>query len=708
MVQLGPDTTSDASSGSPSATAAGYSSGDTLLRGFSATHLSGAGCPVFGDVPLLPVVGPLPADPAAATVAFGHEDEQVAPGSYRVQLGNGVSVALVAGTRTGLAQFTFPRSPQARLLVKASGSLAGAEWARVRHLSPREVSVAVDSGAFCRSDSGYRVHVLLRFDRPVTARGTWGGRTTDDGRAAAGPGVGGWVSFDTREDPVVRVRLGVSFVDAAGARRNLAAEDRGWVTQRYRSAAERAWSRELGRIDVAGGAPQDRRRLATALYHVLLHPTLLSDADGRYPGFDGRVHQVAPGRRHYTAIPGWDSYRTHLPLLAWLRPDVASDVVRSLQRSAREGGWLPRWPLVASYTGVMNGDSAAPVIAAAHAFGARDFNLPHVLARLVHNAEVTDGAPGQGWFQPRPGLADYLSRGYVPNTAPEPGWSQPHGASTTLEYALDDFAVSRLAGAAGRPGLTERFRARSGSWRTLLDDTRALLLPRDAAGVFPGDGYDPASCCNGFQEGNAVQYSWAVPQDMAGLLSALGTREQVLDRLVAFHSELNAGAGRPFAWMGNQPSLATPWASLWLRRPSHAADVVARVRRELWTGGPGGLPGNDDLGGLSAWYVWTALGLYPLTPGTATVWVTPPVFASALVRPSVGSATRIDLRGDGSHVRGLWLDGVSRSASWWSLAPGRRPSRVVVATTDSAAPAWGTDPRDVPPSYPAGWSTGQR
>lgn len=697
LVQLGPDTTADAAGGSPSATASGYAAGETLLRGFSPTHLSGAGCPAFGDAPLLPVAGPLPDSPGSATVGLGSQD--AGAGWFRTTLDNGVTASLAAADRAGLASFSFPAGRRARLLVKAAGGLAGVRSATVGFPGPREVAVSARSGGFCGSPGGYRVHVLYRFDRAVTGRGTWGASAGRDG-AVSGPDVGGWVSFGTGGGPV-RAQVAVSFVGPAGARRNLDAAAPGWSFARLRDAAGAAWARELGRVTVTGGSDVERGLLDTALYHVLLNPMTLSDADGRYPGFDGAVHRVAPGHRQYTAIPGWDAYRTTVPLLAWLRPDVASDLVGSLQRNADEGGWLPRWPLVASYTGVMNGDSAAPVIGAAHAFGARDFDLGHAVTQLARQGRVDDAAPGQGWFRPRPGLADYLRLGYVPNTTPERGWPQPHGGSTTLEYALDDFAVSRLAAAAGRPDLADDFLRRSGSWRSLLDPSRGLLLPRDADGALPGPGYDPGSCCDGFQEGNAVQYSWLVPQDMAGLLAALGSPAEVARRLDDFHSRLAAGAGRPYAWLGNQVSFATPWADLWLGRPARASDTVARARRELWAPGPDGLAGNEDLGSLSAWYVLASLGVYPLTPGTADVGLTTPAFPDVTIRPRGAPATRIVRTGAGAHIAGVRVDGRKRTSSWLPFGPGERPARIDVATTDAADPSWGTGPGDVPPSYSA-------
>lgn len=700
MVQLGPDTTADAEHGTPSRAASGYSSTEGLVRGFSATHLSGAGCPAFGDVPLLPLTGGLPADPATATVPLVRDTERAGPGWYRTSLGDGTTVSLAAAERAGLAAFSFPADERGLVLVKAGGSLAGVERARVAFTSRREVVVTATSGHFCGSPGTYRVHVVVRFDRAAKRRGTWGG-TSPEALSATGPRTGAWLDFG-RGAGTVKAQVAVSFVDVAGARGNLADARLGWSLARLRASAREAWRRELGRVAVAGGTEQERRTFGTALYHVLLHPTLLSDADGRYPGFDGQVHRAARGHRQYTALSGWDAYRTHLPLLAWLRPDVASDVARSLLRAGREGGAVPRWPLVAAYTGIMNGDSGGPMVAAVHAFGGRDFSLPAAVSALGEQAERTDAPRAQGWFEARPGLADYLRLGFVPHDRPWPGPSSPYGASTTLEYAVDDFAVSRLAAAAGREALATRLRSRSAAWTHLLDPERRVLAPRDSSGAFPGPEWEPERDGEGFQEGNAVQYTWAVPHDLAGLLGRLGTHAEVLARLDEFHRRLNAGAGEPHAWMGNQVTLATPWAALWLGAPTHTQDVVRRVREELWTTGPDGLPGNDDLGGLSAWYVWATLGLYPLIPGTPVVGVSTPAFDQVVVRPAGGRATRILRSGSGLHVTDVLVDGASRSRTWLRLGPGSRPARVEVVTTDDPAPAWGTGPADAPPSYPPG------
>ena len=670
MVQLGPDTTDDEQTGAPSAAPSGYAVTDRFLRGFSAVHLSGAGCPTFGDAPILPVAGAVPDVPASATTAIDRATERAAPGRYAVSLMNGISVKAAVGDRSGLLRFAYPSGTRSFVVVKADGSLAGSLGQRVSFPSDHEIAVRVRSGRFCDGPNQYVAHVLYRFDHSFRSRGGWDG--------------GAWVGFGRRR--ALNVQVAVSFVGPAGARRNLGRSDPGWSVGRLAARAAAAWDAELARVDATGGNPTTRRLLRTALYHVLLHPNPVSDVDGRYPGFDGRVHRLRGAELQLSSISGWDVYRTEIPLLAWLRPDIASMIVRSMRRDAVQGGWFPRWPVVGADSRVMRGDPAGPIAAAAWAFGARDFPLEDVVARLVRQGDRVDG--------PRERLDEYLRLGWVP--APD----ERHGASITLEYAAADFAISRLAAAAGQDAAAARYRERSGSWRTLLDPSRGLLLPRDGSGAFPPPDADVTACCAGFEEGNALQYTFGgVPQDMAGLLAALGPSLGVRDRLDEFFEQLNVGGG-PHAWLGNEPSFLTPWSYQWLGAPARTQDVVARARAELWSLSPSGLPGNDDLGALSAWYVWTSLGLYPLTPGTPHVAVGVPAFERLVLRPLGGPITRIERSGAGSHVAGLRMDGGDRTASWIGLSVGDRPRLVEIATTDDAAPAWGTAPADRPPSYP--------
>lgn len=691
MVQLGPDTTASHDARVRSASPSGYDGGDRRLRGFSATHLSGAGCAVLGDAPILPLVGRRPKHPRRATVGIDPTTERAAPGRYRVRTGQGVLARLAATERAGLASFRFPTGRAGTVVVSSSASLGGDARARTRVVDDRTLAVAVDAPGLCGFVTSYRVWLRFEFNRPWRDSGMWGARRAK--RTAVGRDSGAWVTFAPRHARRLAVRIGVSFTDAAGARRNLRRDLPHFDVARAERRAAAAWRTELDRVRVTGGSADERRVLGTALYHALLHPTLASDVDRRYRGFDGRVHRVPRGRRLYTAIGGWDVYRTQLPLLGWLRPDVAGDVVESLVRAGREGGWVPRWPFLGRYTGIMNGDSAAPSIAAAVAFGASGVRLDAAVDLLVRQARPSDRAPGQGWFVARPGLEGYLADGYVPADTRERLLDWSVSGSTTLEYAVDDFALARLAERAGRSAVAAELHARSASWRNLYNPAENMLTARTADG-------SPQPCCDGFQEGSAAQYTWFVPHDMAGLVDLLGGPAEVLDRVQDFHTELNTGGTRR-AWLGNQHGFATPWVPHWLGRPDVSSDLVARARAELWTTGSGGLPGNDDLGSLSAWYVWASLGLYPLIPGTAVLGITAPAFDRIEVRPLGRTPTVISRSGAGDHVFGVEVDGTPTSHSWLDVASGY-PAEITVLTTDAPAPAWGTGAGDLPPSYPAG------
>ena len=398
-----------------------------------------------------------PPTPAAATVGFDHADEAAGPGWYRVRLADGVSVSLAAGDRTGLATFRFPTGPQGRLLLKADGSLAGTRT------QPTELPEPERGRRQCDERRILRLPGQLSRPCPAALRPTRGGARHLGGGSAPRRlrrGRGGRRLGRLRHPETLR-GPGAGRGVLRGSRR-CAREPRGRDRPAGRSPGcgtrpRLVWARELGRVSTTGGTPVEQVLFRSALYRVLLNPMTVSDSDGRYPGFDGLVHRLPPGRRQYSALPGWDAYRTHMPLLAWLRPDVASEVVRSLQRAGQQGGLAA----ALAVRGVVHRDHERRLGGADGGLRAR-VRRPRLLPGRPWSRSSsgrptqTDGPPGQGWFQPRPGLADYLRLGFVPNTVPERGWPQPHGASTTIEYAVDDFAVSRLAEAAGRTSDADR------------------------------------------------------------------------------------------------------------------------------------------------------------------------------------------------------------------------------------------------------------
>jgi predicted alpha-1,2-mannosidase len=694
MLQWSPDTPSRPPGG-------GYNIADRTITGFSLTHLSGPGCGVGGDFPILPTVGALPTDPGSASEPFNHQQETAKPGSYGVTLApgtaNAIGVHITATARTGLASFSYPATTAARLLVKTAGSAAGSSNATFAVSGDNEISGQVTSGHFCGQPDAYTIYFAARFDRPFTGHGTWG--------ASGGTVSGGYLTFDTSTNHTVRMQVAVSYTSVAGAKANLAAEATSWNVDQVAARAYQSWNRELDRIAITGGSHAEQSTFYTALYHSLLHPNLVDDANGAYFGFDGKVHHDAPGHHQYSNFSGWDVYRDQIPLVAMLDPARASDMAASLVNDSAQGGWLPKWPVASGYTGVMNGDSADPIISGIYAFGGRAFDSRAALAAMVHGAQGT-GAAGQGWYAERPHGADYIKDGYVPNVGSDSISPVPNGASETEEYAIDDFAISRLAGALGDGKNARTFLNRSQNWANVFNTATGYVQPRDADGAFPSG--DPTTAGmsgfgqSGFQEGNAAQYTWMVPQDLAGLFAGMGGDAAARARLNTYFTRLNAGPNQPYQWQGNEIALDTPWAYDSAGTPWQTQDVVRRIQTTLYSDTPGGEPGNDDLGAMSSWYVWSALGLYPQTPGVPMLVVGSPLFSHAVVHGAEGTLT-IDAPAASAgtpYVHALRVDGKTTQHTYLMLDGRTHHLDFTLASTPDKS--WGTARGDAPPSFAAG------
>jgi predicted alpha-1,2-mannosidase len=720
MVQWSPDTVTHQHGG--------YSYDDDRIRGFSLTHLSGAGCSTYQDVPFVPFVGDVttsPAvDPGRYVSTFSHDDEEASPGYYRVGLGSGARVELTATQRTGSGRFGYPGGATSTLLVDTSGSIAGTDDSEIT-IGDSAISGWATSGRFCGVEHTYRVYFHAEFDQPFASVGTWKngavtpGRTTERGGAPAradlaaadapktpaargrqhrpaaardttvsGPGSGGWVTFD---EPEVGVRVGLSFVSADGARANLAAENPGTASfDDVRAAARRAWNDRLSRVAVTGGTPGERTTFYTALYHCLIHPSVFSDADGRYPGFDGRVHRAESGHATYTNLSGWDVYRSETQLLSLLAPHEASDVVRSMISFAEQGGAWDRWTVANDYTGVMVGDPYHVMVSSAYAFGADDFDARRALLLMLRGAtQKTQG------HEERPGLEEYQRLGYVPVGTPGV-WGAP---ATTLEYTTADFAISELARRLGDSATRETFVRRAQYWQNVVNPATRYAQPRNADGSFV-EPFDPADP-HDWVEGNAAQYTWMVPYDVEGLFAALGGPAEVVPRLDEFFTTLNAGPDEPHAFLGNEPVMHSPWLYDWAGEPAKTQEVTRRAVVDLFGPEPDGLRGNDDLGQMSSWYVWAAMGMYPAIPGRAELVLNSPLFERITITRPDAAPIVIEAPGASAgtpYVTGLTVNGRPSTRTWLPESFATRGGTVRFGL--SALPAeWGTGPADAPPSF---------
>lgn len=694
MVQWSPDTPSQNAGG-------GYEYQDKAITGFSLTHLSGPGCSVFGDIGILPTVGAI-SEPAAVKQPFSHASEEAAPGWYAVTLGNpGVRAELTVTTRTGLGRFTYPATAQANLLFNASSNQAGVTDAAVHITGSDEVSGWAQSGGFCGMPDRYRVYFVAKFNRPFVAHGTWKAAAVSPGsNTASGVGSGAWVTFDTSSNPVVLAKVGLSFVDQAGARANLQAENPGWDILAVRNEATRAWQRMLGRIRIAGGTSGEQHFFYTALYHALLHPNVYSDATGLYRGYDGKVHRVTQGRTEYANYSDWDIYRTQIPLISLIAPREASDMMQSLVDAAHQYGWLPRWALLNSATSVMGGDSVDPVIAGAYAFGARDFDVRGALRAMVKGASDTTDPPADGWYIERPELPEYLERGYIVNTHTTSVSPVPNGASETLEYALDDFSIAQFARQIGDVAVYRAYLKRSANWSNLFDTATGVITPRDTEGAFM---HTPIteSGQSGFQEGNGAQYTWMVPQDLRDLIRGMGGDAAALSKLDTFFTQINAGQDKPYAWLGNEPTLGSPWVYLSAGAPWRTQQIVRQSETTMFADTPQGLPGNDDLGTMSSWWIWCAMGLYPQNPSVRVLDVGSPLFRRVVLAAPGAPTITINAPAaadDAPYVQALRVNGKVTQRTWIAL-PMHGPIALDFDLGVAPNRAWGTAADDAPPSF---------
>ncbi len=602
---------------------AGYFYPDSTIAGFSHTHLSGTGAGDLYDISFMPVVEPLSvADgPLGVHSKFRHDSEKAYAGYYKVTLDDyNIDVELTATEHCGVQQYTWPGDEGKVILNLAKAT----NW-DATVLTGLEVIDSVTVRGYRFSDGwarDQRVWFETRFSEPFS------GVEIDS--------VGGHVAtftFKTSPGEKLLIATAISGTDAEGAHCNLMAEAPHNDFDRYLGDAKARWDKALSKVEIDTSYADEKTVFYTALYHSLLAPVVFSDCDGRYRGPDDEIHQCEPGHKHYSTFSTWDTYRAAHPLYTIIEPAAAADMAQSLIDFSKQGGRLPVWNMWASETDMMIGYHSAPIIVDAILKGLPGVNAEEALAECVRTARMDDYRS----------LGDYRRLGYVACDK-DSSWS----LSKTLEYAFDDYAIARLGEHLGADSIRDEFSRRAQHYRNVFNPATGFMQPRLSNGEFV-EPFAPQAYTEDICESNAWQYLWSVQHDPEGLIALLGGKKALEERLDAFFTEQPDPAALPIFSTGmigqyahgNEPSHHVAYLYNYTDHPEKVREYLRQIMTGLYKNTPDGLCGNEDCGQMSAWYVMSALGFYPVNPVGGVYEAGYPMFRQAKIHLDNGRTATI-------------------------------------------------------------------
>ena len=647
--------------------------------GFVINQLSGGGCEHMGNFPTFPVKGKLKMSPDnILNYRINISEEKGHAGYYEAKVQEDIHAKLTVTERTGMASYEYQADQQYGTVIIGGGiSATPIEQAAIVITAPNKCEGYAEGGNFCGLRTPYKVYFVAEFDTDALESGTWKrDELKPNTTFAEGEYSGVYFTFDVNKKKNIQYKIGVSYVSVENARENLKAENTGWDFLQIQNQAESKWNHYLGKIEVEGTNPDRTTQFYTHLYRSFIHPNVCSDVNGEYMGADFRVHKSRS--KHYTSFSNWDTYRTQIQLLSILDPEVASDIVISHQLFAEEaGGAFPRWVMANIETGVMQGDPTPILISNAYAFGARNYD-PKPIFKTMRKGAEEPGAMSQE-VEARPGLKQYLDKGY-------------YNASIQLEYTSADFAIAQFAlHAVGDEFASWRYFHFARSWKNLYNPETGWLQSRN-----PDGSWKPLT--EDFRESTYKNYFWMVPYDIAGLIEIIGGKAAAEKRLDEFFTRLDAGYNDAWFASGNEPSFHIPWIYNWVGTPYKAQEIINRVLNEQYSSKIDGLPGNDDLGTMGAWYVFACIGLYPEIPGVGGFTVNTPIFSSVKVHLKKGD---IVIKGGSEkniYIKSMKLNGKPYDSTWIDWDQLNNGATIEYTTSSKPDVKWGT--KVTPPSFP--------
>ena len=660
MVHPGPDTRPKSGAGPAFYHCSGYYYGDTRIAGFSLAHMHGTGVPDYGNIAFMPVDGMNDSrrDEEGYASGFSHDDETASLGYYSVKLASGIQVEITSSLRAALFRFTFPDGVDPVVLIDMQHVLGSAKsgGGAVGFNGPTEISGWMDNiGDLSSRIGGFKVYMHTLFDVQPANTGTWDDSGLHAGQPnAAGNDLGAWLEFPPGTK-TVQARVGMSFVDAPGAAKNLKAEIPAFDFDGVRKKAEQAWHNVFSRVEVYGTekddpAAPDATEIGTALYHSQLMPTLMSDVDGRALDVNSQV--VTSKVARYSDFSLWDTYRTLHPWLLFTEDPHNLPFADSLLAMAAEGGALPRWALANGDASSMIGSPGEIVMAESIAKGVK----PSVgEAKAYELSRVDAFGPSPGPIGGRSAIGPYLQYGFVPAD------KSSGSVSRTLEYASADYAMAAWAKAIGNSADESALSKHAQGWKKLYDPKVGFFHGMNSDGSFDNWTGD-TTASEDYTEGDAWQYMWLVPQDPAALADTLGGKDKAIAKLDEFfaasHDETPLVGRRSYYWHGNEPDLIAPWLYAAWGDPAGTVKWVQWVVDTFYGTGADGLAGNDDSGTLSAWLLFATTGLYPVA-GTDRYIVAAPRYPRVVIHRPSGDL-QLDASPDPREnpvPRGVKLDG---------------------------------------------------
>jgi len=696
------------------------------IIGFSQLHTSGTGGNAQSALPgIMPVTGKLNVDPNQYRSGFNPATGIAEPGYYSILLEDyNIRSEITSTDRVVLYRFTFPASEESHILLNVSHAFNKYRGGEIRIVDNATIEGTGKYNGYHGSD--FDVAFTVEFSKPFESSGVWKDNEIIEGVNHAlvdGEGsLGAYVDYQTEESDTIYVKIGMSYVDIEGAKRNIKAELPDWDFEKVSAETRQIWSELLGKVKISGGTEDQKTTFYTALYHAMISTCILSDVDGRYEGFDGKIHK-AEGFTYYGEFSLWDTYRTAHPLYSLLEPQRQNDMVRSLLAISEQGGWLPKWAWSEGYTGGMLGDHAVSVILDSYVKGIRDFDSAKAYGAMRKNAmEKLEGVP---WG--RRGLRHYKALGFAPEDAGYkkslvagtnaygPGGSKDTdyypeisgSVSATLEFAYNDWCVAEMARILNKPEDADYFGNRAYSYKNVYDPNVGFMRPRNSDGSWAMNPF--VSTISGqhsqfYCEGNAWTYSWAVQHDVQGLINLMGGRQTFISQLDSAFSGLETG--QSYFDPTNEPDIHYPYLYNYAGSPWKTQETVRYITDNLFTADHEyGLPGDDDAGTMSGWYIFSAMGFYPVAPGSQEYVIGSPLFDKVEITLDEKYYARktfvmesLNNSAENKYIQEVGLNGNPLNRTWLTHDEVIGGGHLVFTMGDTPNKIWGTSKGSVPMS----------